>query len=200
MYLLPAAFLVWRGFQGAESATLAVPILIATAGQLGGGLAWLAVSGEAAPDLIASAPVPSGRACRAKAETVLGGVIAIFAPFVACLGVAALTALAGVSITAASSTAIQYWFRTQARRGLFRRRQTSSRRATFAKPLSSAFRAGTGALAAAGTWLAVVPGTRVAIVLGGTAGQSVPPDAGGLRRAVPARGPTVFRDAFFTEF
>ena len=171
LYLLPAAFLLWRNFRGGDSSTLIVPMLIVAAGQLAGGLAWLAVSGEDAPNLIDSAPVPSAQVFRAKTEAVLGGVLAIFAPFIALLGVsepiAALTALAGILIAAASATAIQYWFRTQARRSLFRRRQTSSRIATFAEALSSTFWAGTGALAAAGTWLALVPGVIVVMVLAG---------------------------------
>jgi ABC-2 type transport system permease protein len=42
-----------------------------------------------------------------------------------------------VIISAASATAIQLWFRVQARRSQFRRRQTSSRLATFAEAFSS---------------------------------------------------------------
>ena len=58
LYLLPPAFILWRSFhEGSGASTLLVPILIMAAGQLAGGLAWLAVSGEDAPDLIASAPV-----------------------------------------------------------------------------------------------------------------------------------------------
>ena len=165
LYLLPAAFLLWRNFYGGGGASaLLVPVLIVAAGQLGGGLAWLAVSGEDAPELIASAPVHGRHVLRAKTEAVLGGVAVVFAPFVVVLAIvapfAALVALAGVAIAAGSATAIQYWFRTQARRSLFRRRQTSSRVATFAEALSSTGWAGTGALAATGTWLAVVPGRR----------------------------------------
>ena len=37
-----------------------VPVLVMAAGQLAGGLAWLAISGEDAPDLVATAPVPAG--------------------------------------------------------------------------------------------------------------------------------------------
>jgi len=70
-------------------------------------------------------------------------------------------------VAAGSSTAIQYWFRTQARRSLFRRRQTSSRIATFAEALSSTLWAGTGALVAAGTWLAFVPGVFVVAIVAG---------------------------------
>jgi ABC-2 type transport system permease protein len=169
LYLVPAALLIWRNFRGGDASALVVPILIVAAGQLGGGLAWLAVSGEDAPELIASAPVRAARVLRAKTEAVLGGIVVIFAPFVLALAIAApfaaLVALAGVVIAAGSATAIQYWFRTQAKRSLFRRRQTSSRLATFAEALSSAIWAGTGALAAAGSWLAIVPGVIVVAIL-----------------------------------
>ena len=168
LYLLPAAFLLWRSlYSGAGASALLVPILIVAAGQLGGGLAWLAVSGEDAPELIASAPVPTSRVLRAKAEAVLGAIAVIFAPLVVMLAVAtpfaALVALAGIALAAISATAIQFWFRAQARRSLFRRRQTSSRIANFAEALVSICWAGTGAVAAMGTWLAVIPG---ALVLG----------------------------------
>jgi ABC-2 type transport system permease protein len=173
LYLLPAAFLLARNFYGGGGASsLLVPVLIMAAGQLGGGLAWLAVSGEDAPELIASAPVSRGRVLRAKIEAVLGGIGAVFAPFVAALALfepfAALVAAGGVAIAAGSATAIQFWFRSQARRSLFRRRQISSRLATFAEALSSIGWAGTGALAATGTWLAIIPGILVLAIVGGT--------------------------------
>ncbi len=177
LYLAPPGFLLWRNFYsvgsgagGAGSAIL-VPILIVTAGQLGGGLAWLAVSGEDAPDLIASAPVRRSHVLRAKAEAVLGGIAAVFAPFISALSLgapfAALVVLVGIIVAAGSATAIQYWFRTQAKRSIFRQRQTSSRVATFAEALSSMGWAGTGALAATGTWLAIVPGTIVLAMVAG---------------------------------
>ncbi len=45
-YLLPPALLLWRNF-GSDTGTLTilVPVLVMAAGQLSGGLAWLAVSG-----------------------------------------------------------------------------------------------------------------------------------------------------------
>ena len=58
LYLLPPALLLWRSFAaGIDAPALLVPVLVMAAGQLAGGLAWLAISGEDAPDLIASAPV-----------------------------------------------------------------------------------------------------------------------------------------------
>jgi ABC-2 type transport system permease protein len=135
-------------------------------------LAWLAVSGEDAPDLIASAPVSARRVLRAKTEAVLGGIAVVFGPFVALLAIAtpfaALVALAGVIVAAGSATAIQYWFRTQARRSLFRQRQTSSRVATFAEALSSTGWAATGATVAAAGWLGLVPAACVLALLAGT--------------------------------
>jgi len=73
LYLLPPAFLLWRGFyDGSASSALLVPILIIAAGQLAGSLAWLAISGEDAPDLIASAPVTNVCVVRAMTEAVTG--------------------------------------------------------------------------------------------------------------------------------
>jgi ABC-2 type transport system permease protein len=172
LYLLPPAFLLWRSFYARDSAAaLLVPVLIVAAGQLGGGLAWLAVSGEDAPELIASAPVPAARVLRAKTEAVLGCITLVFGPFVVVLAAttpfAALVASAGVTIAAGTATAIQFWFRAQAKRSLFRRRQTSSRVATFAEALASIGWAGTGALAATGTWLAVIPGCFVLAIVAG---------------------------------
>jgi ABC-2 type transport system permease protein len=101
------------------------------------------------------------------------GVIAlVFAPFLLPLALAApyfaLTAAAGIVIAAASATAIQLWFRTQAKRSHFRRRQISSRMATFAEAFSSITWAATAALAAAGTWLTAVTGLIAVMMLAGT--------------------------------
>jgi ABC-2 type transport system permease protein len=172
LYLLPPALLLWRNFSGgAGTLVLLSPVLIMAAGQFAGGLAWLAISGEDAPDLIASAPVCARHVLRAKIEAVMGGIALVFAPFVVALAFAApfgaLVSALGILIAAASATAIQLWFRTQARRSHFRRRQTSSRIATFAEALSSIGWAATGALAAAGTWLAIAPGLLTLAILAG---------------------------------
>jgi ABC-2 type transport system permease protein len=55
----------------------------------------------------------------------------------------------------------------QARRSQFRRRQTSSRIATFAEAFSSISWAATAALAAAGTGFALVPALFAIAILGG---------------------------------
>jgi ABC-2 type transport system permease protein len=161
LYLLPPALLLWRNFgEGGSALFLLVPVLVMAAGQLAGGLAWLAISGEDAPDLVATAPVPPGFIMRAKIEAVLMAVALVFAPLVLALGIIApalafATALFA-AIAAISATAIQFWFRSQMKRSLFRRRHTSSRVATFAEAFASIAWAATAAVAAHGSGLAAV--------------------------------------------
>jgi ABC-2 type transport system permease protein len=170
LYLLPPALLLSRnfGFAGHVS-QICVPVLIMAAGQLAGGLAWLTISGEDAPDLVASAPLTASRTLRAKIEAVIGAVALVFAPFVVALAFASLAegliAAAGIAASAAAATAIQLWFRTQAKRSHFRRRQTSSRIATFAEAFSSITWAATGAIAVAASPLAAVPATIAILIL-----------------------------------
>jgi ABC-2 type transport system permease protein len=172
LYLIPPAVLLWRTFDAGNGAfQLFVPVLVMAAGQLAGGLAWLAISGEDAPDLVATAPVPKNFVLRAKIEAVLCIIAVIFAPLLVALAFAspwhALVTSAGIVIAAAASTSIQLWFRTQAKRSLFRRRQVSSRLATFAEAFSSIGWAATAAVAAVSLWLAIPPALIALAVLGG---------------------------------
>jgi ABC-2 type transport system permease protein len=172
LYLLPPALLLWRNFgSSGETLLVLVPVFVMAAGQLAGGLAWLAVSGEDAPDLVASAPVPERTILRAKMEAVLGGVFVVLAPVILVLAFTApsyaVVACGGILVAAFSSTMIQLWFRKQAKRSHFRRRQTSSRVATFAEAFSSITWAATAGLAASGSWFAVAPAMIAFGILGG---------------------------------
>jgi ABC-2 type transport system permease protein len=171
LYLVPPAFLLWRSFGSGAEAVL-VPVLVMAAGQLAGGLAWLAVSGEDAPDLVATAPLRPGRILRAKTEAVMGVIVAVFAPLIVALALAspfhAAVAAAGILSAAASAAHIQLCFRAQAKRSHFRRRQTSSRIATFAEAFVSIGWAATAALAANDMWIAAAfPAAMAAGILAG---------------------------------
>jgi ABC-2 type transport system permease protein len=164
LYLVPPALLLWRSFAfGGNASAICVPVLIMAAGQLAGGLAWLSISGEDAPDLVASAPVSASRVLRAKIEAVMGAIGAVFCPFVLVLGLVspmrAIVAAMGIGAAAMSATAIQLWFRSQAKRSQFRRRHTSSRIATYAEAFSSISWSATGAIAASGSPIALIMGT-----------------------------------------
>ena len=172
LYLVPPAVLLWRGFSsGGGAFNLLVPVLVMAAGQLAGGLAWLTISGEDAPDLVATAPIAARAILRAKVEAVLGIIALVFAPLVVVLAAASLwhALVTGIAIviTAAAATAIQLWFRSQAKRSQFRRRQVSSRVATFAEAFSSIGWAGAAAVAAVSLPLAVIPALLALAVLAG---------------------------------
>lgn len=160
LYLLPPALLLWITFHDRNgSFVVLIPVVVMAAGQLAGGLAWLSISGEDAPDLVATAPVPARRVLWAKIEAVIGVIALVFAPLVAMLmlddSFAGIVCGCGILLAAAAATMIQLCFRVQARRSQFRRRQTSSRVATFAEAFSSIAWAATAALAAAETWAAL---------------------------------------------
>ena len=173
LYLVPPALLLWRSFADSSAAiVLITPVVVMAAGQLAGGLAWLTISGEDAADLVTTAPLPPSQVIRAKIEVVLMAMGAIFAPLVAALAFAsplqAMVTATGVIVAAASATSIQLWFRVQAKRSQFRRRQTSSRLATFAEAFSSIGWAATVALALTLPIVAAVSGLMTAAILAAT--------------------------------
>jgi len=173
LYLVPPALMLWRSFSDSSAAiVLITPVIVMAAGQLAGGLAWLTISGEDAADLVATAPLPPSGVIRAKIEVVLIAIGAIFAPLVAALALASplqavVTAL-GVVIATVSAAAIQLWFRVQAKRSQFRRRQTSSRLATFAEAFCSIGWAATAALALAIPVAALISGLMTSGILAAT--------------------------------
>jgi ABC-2 type transport system permease protein len=173
LYLVPPALMLWRSFSDSSAAiVLITPVIVMAAGQLAGGLAWLTISGEDAADLVSTAPMPPSRVTRAKIEVVLIAIAAVFAPLVAALAFASplqatVTAL-GVIVATISAAAIQLWFRVQAKRSQFRRRQTSSRLATFAEAFCSIGWAATAALALAIPLAAIISGAITACILAAT--------------------------------
>lgn len=172
LYLLPPALLLWRNF-GANAGVFVVviPVLVMASGQLAGGLAWLAISGEDAYDLVVTAPVPPRTILSAKIEAVMSVIVVVIAPLLAIVALSsvpmALLAGLGAMLSSASATAIQLWFRIKASRSLFRRRQVASRTATMAEAFCSISWAGAAATAAAGAWIiALVPALFALGILG----------------------------------
>jgi ABC-2 type transport system permease protein len=170
LYLVPPALMLWKSFADSDAAlVLITPVIVMAAGQLAGGLAWLTISGEDAPDLVATAPLPASHVTRAKIEVVLIAITVIFAPLLMVLAYAAplqaAVTAAGIIVAAVSATAIQHWFRVQARRSQFRRRQTSSRFATFAEAFSSIGWAATAALVLSFPIAGLVSGLMTATII-----------------------------------
>jgi ABC-2 type transport system permease protein len=173
LYLVPPALLLWRSFEDSSVAiVLITPVVVMAAGQLAGGLAWLTISGEDAADLVTTAPLPPSQVTRAKIEVVLITISVIFAPLVLLLMLAsplqAAITTAGVIIATTAATAIQLWFRVQAKRSQFRRRQTSSRIATFAEAFSSIGWAATSALTLSMPIAGLISGLLTAAIVAAT--------------------------------
>ncbi|NMA99399.1 MAG: permease [Phyllobacteriaceae bacterium] len=171
LYMLPPALLLWVNYGSSGSTFIViVPVLVMAAGQLAGGLAWLAISGEDAADLVTTAPIAPSTLLRAKVEAVLSIIIALLAPMIIALlfitpPMALAVAVCG-GLAAASSTAIQLWFRVPGKRSQFRRRHTASRIATITEALSSILWAGTGALWAGNSIMAIGAALFALLVLG----------------------------------
>ena len=110
-----------------------------------------------------------GAILRAKIEAVLGVGRVRLSPLVFAVAIVspwtAVVTIVGMLIAAASSTAIQMFFRAQAKRSHFRRRQTSSRVATFAEAFSSIGWAGAAGLAAAGNGAALLVALLAVLVV-----------------------------------
>ena len=171
LYLVPPALLLWMNFgSNAGAFVVVVPVLVMASGQLAGGLAWLAISGEDAQDLVVTAPVSPRTVLLAKIEAVLTVIAVVLAPLLVLMALssprmALITAICA-ALSAGSATAIQLWFRVVAKRSMFRRRQVASRAATLCEAFASIMWAGTGALLAGGSWIAVAPSIIALLVIG----------------------------------
>lgn len=171
LYLIPPAVMLWVSFgEKTEISVIVAPVVVMAVGQLAGGLAWLTISGEDAPDLIATAPVSAFTRLWAKVFSVLTLVAAILLPIAVCLALispwGALVTFTGAMIAAASAILVQLWFRAQASRSTFRRRQVASKASTLAEAAASISCAAGTALVAAGSPLALFPVLLLLIVLG----------------------------------
>ena len=171
LYLLPPALLLWLNFgHDAGAFVVVVPVLIMAAGQLAGGLAWLAISGEDAHDLVVTGPASPRTVLIAKIEAVLTVIAVVMAPLLLLMAISspqmALITAFGALLSAGSATAIQLWFRVVAKRSMFRRRQVASRAATLSEAFASIMWAGMGALMASGSVLAIAPAVIALLVLG----------------------------------
>lgn len=154
LYLIPPALMMWRDMgTDHDIEVILAPVLVMAFGQLSGGLSWLALSGEDAADLVATAPLTSRAQLRAKIEAVLAVIAMGALPFVAVFALSsvwvAVVSAAGIAIASACAITIQLWFKISAKRSVFRRRQTASKAATFSEAFSSIFWAGAAGFAAA---------------------------------------------------
>jgi ABC-2 type transport system permease protein len=134
LFLVPICAVVLKQYwSGSGDASLFVPMFVILAGQIAGGLTWIALSADDAPDLIGTAPQMPGLMRNAKLLTI-GYLTVLFVtgPLILLLIVApnaGLPALLGVLIGAAATIKINLWH--QPRPGAAERRQRKSSNSTL---------------------------------------------------------------------
>ncbi len=170
-YLVPLALIILT--DTGDSADF-MPALVAgaaslLAGQLAGSVAWIAISAEDAPQLLASAPVKMRAFWRAKLAASLIVPIVLVLPlmvafaFVDVTG-AAVGALAAVA-SAWSATMINLWLQKPSKRSDYRRSWASTLGANLLELLTSMAIAATAGMAVAGLGAAWIPAVVAVSVL-----------------------------------
>ena len=132
IYVLPISIVLWRrgGVTGSVDVAVA-PSIVVIAAQLSGSLAWVMISGEDAPEFLASAPVT-----RKAADIYKLGAIALPIGLFLALPTLALAYFsprgaiiaAGFAAGAGASTGmLNFWRQAPAKRNMVLRRHTQSR-------------------------------------------------------------------------
>jgi ABC-2 type transport system permease protein len=172
LYVLPLAVVMLKTahqssdnpgslFDAARLAVLGGAVAM-LAGQLAGSLAWITISAEDAPDLIACAPVSGGLVRRAKLTAsmiplgvLLVGPLAVLTWLAPWVG---LCAILGSGVSAASACLINLWFEKPTPRSAFRNRRGGSVLGAIAEMLVGMMWGLTTGVAAAGSLFALIPG------------------------------------------
>lgn len=136
-----------------------VGALCLIASQIAGSLAWIVISGEDAPDLIAASPAPPRLVDRAKLAAALAPLAVLMAPIVLPLIVlspwAGVAASLGASASAVATALLNLWWQRPGKRSEFRQRRSSSWFVTTAEALLGLLISGAaGLLAARSPWAA----------------------------------------------
>lgn len=174
LYMLPVGFLLLR--QAGRGDDLLFPGSVAAlcliAGQVAGSLAWITVSAEDAPDLLASSPSPVALVRRGKLAAAALPLAVLLAPVLLPLLVlaplAGAAASAGCAASIAAAGLMNVWWQRPGKRSEFRRRGRASWFVTIVELLVGALIALTAALIAMGLpWAlaAVAPAALAGLIL-----------------------------------
>jgi ABC-2 type transport system permease protein len=159
LYLLPLGFIALRNTHGQDSLALAgaAAALTFMANQVAGSLAWITISAEEAPEVLASAPAPISLIRRAKMAAVIlvvSGLLApVLLPLIVLAPVAGLAASAGCAAAMLSAVLLNTWWQRPAKRSEFRNRRNTSWFVTVAElGLGLLIGGATGLFAAGQPW------------------------------------------------
>jgi ABC-2 type transport system permease protein len=190
LYVLPMTFLLARNagrhVNGENPQALLSTFSLAAgaaavtfmAGQVAGSLAWITISAEDAPELLACAPIDGGLVRRAKlTATMIPVAVLLAAPLAALLYLTpwiGLCATLGATASAASAGLINLWFEKPAARKAFRNRRGGSVVGAVAElALGVGWGVTTGMAAALSPW-ALIPAAATLATMGVLYGLSNP--------------------------
>ena len=180
LYTLPLSVVLWRngGVTGSPAIAFA-PALVVIAAQMAGALAWVALSGEDAPDFLASAPVTRRDIDRGKLEAIAAPILCVVALPLIGLAIAspfgAAMALAFGLGASASSALVNLWRQEPAPRRMVLRRHAQSKLVGLIEHAISFLWAIACALAIFGSWYALAPLAMAAFALWLTRRRAVRP-------------------------
>jgi ABC-2 type transport system permease protein len=158
LYLIPVSLMLVRSASHGQTGALAGGAGIVTflAGQVAGSLAWITLSAEDTPDLLAVSPAATATLRRAKMAAALIPVAMLLAlPIVALTWFQPLTGLItalGATLSATACGLINLWHQKPGKRADFRRRRGASWFSTLAEIFIGMLIAGATGLTVAGLY------------------------------------------------
>ena len=170
LYITPLFFVLWQGGSMGHSPVIALaPTVVVVCFQLAASLTWLGLSGEDAPELLATAPVPLHAVRRAKIQSVAGLVAVVAGPLLVWLGllspVAALATLALACFAGLSAIALNVWHARPTRRASFAARHRESKLLALVEMSMSMLLGITAALIAAHSVWTLAPLGIIVLIL-----------------------------------
>ena len=170
VYMLPISFILWRngGLTGSPGVVF-TPLIVVVGAQLAGSLAWLALSGEDAPDLLRAAPVTSRQIQRHKMQAVLTPIAFLLGAPIAALALtspwSALCAAIFATGAAVSTALLNLWRQSPSRRTMVLHRHSQSKIVGLIEHFLSIVWAVGAVVAVMGSWGALAPVGVACLVL-----------------------------------
>jgi len=170
VYTLPVGVILWRNGGVTGSVGLAfTPTIVVISAQLAGSLAWVALSGEDAPEFLATAPVTRGQIERRKIEAIaLPIALLLGAPILAVTIASPWSGLCATLFSlgaGASAALINLWRQSPSRKSMVLRRHSQSKLVGLIEHLLSILWAVAACTAILRSWTVLIPVALIAFTL-----------------------------------
>ena len=170
LYISPLFLVLWQGGALGGSPVVALaPTIVVVSFQLAASLTWLGLSGEDAPEMMRTAPVPARLVHRAKIQAVAGLTALVAGPLLLWLSFLSPLAAMGTLVLALfaglAAIALNTWHARPTRRGSFAARHRESKLLALVEMAMSILLGITAALGVAGSAWLLVPLAAIGLIL-----------------------------------